>query len=466
VGVGSCLAAAALLVRLGEAPEVRAQERESTRRISWADVAPMASALEAHGIDSRGFPSYVERVHAENVRRVREGDLDHLVFYVLQSTRITGAAPIEPALSAKALVDALDAGERARFLETGELAASRVSENVRDRMAAVLRVLDSTARDPRLDYFRELVKIAFPAGQRGAALLGEYLRVMRFVYQKEFVAQRSDKPATAVAELYRDRGLSTDTAVEAGYLVYLGLGVAKSLAPDHRVRRVLIVGPGLDLAPRTALRETDPPQSYQPWAVIDALIGLGLSSLDDLHVAGADINPRVVEHLRHARTDPPKLSLASEIREGGGVTFSTEFRDYFSRLGANVGMVSSAPMPTELQDGRVRKTIQVRPEAARTLGGDAIDLVTERLTGPPFDLVVATNILPYFDDVELMMAMSNVAAMLAPRGLFLHNEPRPLILEATAAFGLPFEQSRHAIIASVRGAPAPLFDSVFLHRKR
>ena len=42
---------------------------------------------------------------------------------------------------------------------------------------------------------------------------------MRFVYQKEFVAQRAARPADAVADLYRSRGLSTDTAVEAGYLV-------------------------------------------------------------------------------------------------------------------------------------------------------------------------------------------------------------------------------------------------------
>jgi hypothetical protein len=83
----------------------------------------------------------------------------------------------------------------------------------------------------------------------------------------------------------------------------------------------------------------------------------------------------------------------------------------------------------------------------------------------PFDLVIATNILPYFDDAQLVLAASNIAAMLAPGGVFLHNEPRPLLGTVTAALNVPFEQSRHAVIANVRGAPAPLFDSVFLHRK-
>ncbi|WP_217551393.1 hypothetical protein, partial [Pantoea sp. GbtcB22] len=78
-------------------------------------------------------------------------------------------------------------------------------------------------------------------------------------------------------------------------VVYNGLGVLKSLAPATRIRRVLIVGPGLDLAPRTGFLETNAPQSYQPWAVIDALVSLGLARIDDLAVVGADINPRVVD---------------------------------------------------------------------------------------------------------------------------------------------------------------------------
>ncbi len=64
-----------------------------------------------------------------------------------------------------------------------------------------------------------------------------------------------------------------------------------------------------------------------------------------------------------------------------------------------------------------------------------------------------------------MLAMSNLAAMLAPGGVFLHNESRPTLAGITSAVGLTFEQSRHAVIANVRGAPAPLFDSVWLHRK-
>ena len=92
--------------------------------------------------------------------------------------------------------------------------------------------------------------------------------------------------------------------------------------------------------------------------------------------------------------------------------------------------------------------------------------MTERVAGAPFDLIVATNILPYFDDVQLMLAMTNIARMLAPGGVFLHNEIRPSMRDVAAAVGLPLEQSRQAVIATVRDAPSPLVDSVFVHRRK
>jgi hypothetical protein len=293
---------------------------------------------------------------------------------------------------------------------------------------------------------------------------------MRFLYEKEFVAQRAANAPEAVAELYRSRGLSTDTAVEAGYLVYVGVGVAKTLAPDARVRRVLIIGPGLDLAPRTALLEMGPPESYQPWAVIDAILSLGLARPDELEVVAADINARVVSHIKRARTAPPVLTLLSGIGDGNGVTLSSEYREYFAALGRSLVDADSADArvrgsaTTTTANGHIRKTIRVGPAAARALTGDMLDIVTDRFDGPPFDLAIATNILPYFNDVELMLAMSNVAAMLAPGGLLLHNEGRPAMGQITTAAGLPLEQSRQAVIANVRGAP-PLVDSVWLHRR-
>jgi len=461
--VAACALACAVVT--SATPAVRAaQPRAGATRITWEDAAPLRARLEKQGITQAAFASYVERLRENHTGRVREGDLDHLVFYLLQSRHFTPIPAIEPALSAKELVGSLDPAEREIFLRASRVASARIPPGVRSRVTALLRALDSRDPDARLTYFRSLAK-ALPTRTREDAILHEYARVMRFLYEKEFVAQRSANPAVAVAELYRTRGLSTDTAVEAGYVVYNGLGILKSLEPARTIRRVLIVGPGLDLAPRTGLLESGPPQSYQPWAVMDALLSLGVSRVEDLEIVAADINPRVVDHLRRARSDPPTLVLASAIRDSDTVTLSADYRDYFARLGRAIGANDGALALAAGDKGRMEKTVRVTGAAARALSAETVDIVTDRLDRGGFDLVVATNILPYFDDTQLVLAMTNIAGMLAPGGVLLHNEARPVLGELTDALGLPFEQSRQVVIASVRGAP-PLSDSVWLHRKR
>ncbi len=462
--VAACALGAALMA--GRAVLAVAIRQDPVARITWADTARLQPRLEAGGLSAAGFQAYVERTHRENVRRVREGDLDHLVFFLLQSTKLSATPPIEPALSAKSLVESLDAPARAAFLRDGQAAGLRVPAPVAERIAALLRAVDKPGADARLIYFRSLIETTFPEpATRAPGLTREYFRAMRFVYEKEFVAQRAPSPASAIADLYRSRGLSTDTAIEAGYVVHLGLGVVKGLQPDRRIRRVLIVGPGLDLAPRTGLRDT-PPESYQPWTVIDTLLAVGLSRLDDLEVTAADINPRVVEHLRRSRKTPPVLSLATDIAEANGVSFSPDYREYFAQLGHRVSASTPADRGRQDQAGHLLKTIRVSPSSAHLLRAEPLDIVTERLTGTAFDLVIATNILPYFDDPQLALATSNIAAMLAPGGVFLHNEARPTLGELSAAVRMPFEQSRSAVIATVKGAPAPLYDSVFLHVRK
>jgi hypothetical protein len=448
-------------------PAVRAaQPRAGATRITWEDAAPLRARLEKQGITQAAFASSVERLRENHARRMRDGDLDHLVFYLLQSTHFTSLPAIEPALSAKGLVESLDPAERKAFLGGSRVPPARIPPGVRSRVAALARALDSRDADARVTYFRSLARAAFPnARRREDDILREYARVMRFVYDKEFVAQRSANPSVAVAELYRTRGLSTDTAVEAGYVVYNGLGILKSLEPARAIRRVLIVGPGLDLAPRTGLLESGPPQSYQPWAVMDALLSLGLSRVEDLQVVAADINPRVVDHLRRTRANPPRLVLAGAIQDSDTVTLAGDYRDYFARLGRAIGEIEGTLAPAVGARAQMEKKVRVNGTVARALSAETLDIVTERLDGPRFDLIVATNILPYFDDGELMLAMSNVAGMLAAGGVFLHNEARGVLGELTADLGMPFDQSRQVIIAAVRGAP-PLADSVWLHRKR
>jgi hypothetical protein len=422
----------------------------AARPITWTDLPPAIQArFEKSGLTASTFDTRIAALSKNARARVREGDMEHLIHYVLQSTRFTRLPPIEPALSAREIV------ERRKSIAQG---APFIPPAVDARIGAFLKAVDSPDRDPRLAYFRALLADAASGRDRRSVLTAEYLRVMPFLYMKEFASR--GRPEAAAA-LYRTRGLSTDTAVESGYAVHAGLGVLKALDPSRRIRRVLIVGPGIDLAPRTAMLESGPPQSYQPWAVIDALVVLGLSTLDDLEVVGADINPRVVDHLRASRQAPPQLRLVTGLGENAAVAFSQDYRDYFASLGRSVGSIRQG---VKAPAGHLSKTVTVSKKAAAVLRAEPLNIVTERFGGEPFDLVIATNILPYFGQTELELALSNISAMLSSSGVLLHNELRPGVPEDAAAAGMPVEQSRQVIVATVKDAP-PLVDTVRLHRK-
>jgi hypothetical protein len=425
--------------------------------------APIQRRLQAGGIDNRSFAAFRQDHVRQTQARVVEGDLDALIYYALQSTLFTKAPPIEPALSAKAFVEGLDDTSRRRFLAGEAVGTDAVPAPVRQRLSALLTAFRQAPSQSRLESFRGIVsRQVTEESKREAFLVEQYVRAMRFLYEKEFAAQRTS--AEAVVALYRQRGLSTDTAVEAGYLVHLGLATLKALDPSRRIRRVLIVGPGLDLAPRTGLIEAGAPESYQPFAVVDSLLSLGLSRLDDLVVVGADVNPRVIDRLEGASKRSVTLTLVTGVGDGRGVTLQQDYRDYFNGVGRSIAEVLAPPALPARYDGHLRRALRVRPEVSRVVSGVSLDIATDRIDDGLFDLVVATNVLPYLDDTLLSLALANVSAMLAPGGLFLHNESRSVLGELTRDLSLPVMQARTGVIASVAGA-APLADAVVIHEK-
>jgi SAM-dependent methyltransferase len=437
----------------------------AAQSLRWTDLpATVQRRLTILGVHEASFPAFLTDHTRRTTERVRESDWDALIYYALQSTSFTKEKPIEPALDAKAFFEGLGEANRVRFLAGAEVPIDRVRVDTRRRLKAFAEALEKPASSGRLAYFREVSRDASAGGRAlEPRLLSEYVRAARFLYEKEFLAPKRADSAAAVAELYRERGLSTDTAVEAGYLVHLGL--ATVAAADHRRRldRVLIVGPGLDLAPRTGLIEAAEPESPQPYAVIDSLVALGLAGPERLSVVGADINPRVVDWLTGAGQRDVTLTFVTGIGETNAVKFDSGYRSYFAGLGQAIGAAVPGPPLNSRGAGHLMKQLRVSP-VSRAVTGARLDIVTGRLDGDPFDLVVVTNVFPYFSDVELTLALANIVAMLKPGGVLIHNEPRALVREVTAELGLPLTHSRTAVIATVEGA-SPLYDSVWVHSR-
>ncbi len=412
------------------------------REIAWNDIAPaLQSLLTSQRMTRETLPTYVAGLRARNQARMREGDLDHLVYYMLQSSSFTRAPVIEPAASAAALV-----------------AGGAVPEAVNARISAFASAMDNARRSVRLGYFRDLVaRERADAASFHVFLSAQYVRAMRFLYEKEFAEKGRATPASST--LYQDRGLSTDTSVDAGYVVYLALATLRQLEPDRRIQRVLVIGPGLDLAPRTGLVETHAPQSYQPFAVMDALIGTGLADRASLRLSAIDINPRVVHWLDGARRTAPELAMYAGIRETEQVHLTDDYRSYFAALGKSIGL--TRPM-RGLGARRLAKMVKVSSDVTAAVDAAAVDITVEGVDDR-YDLIVVTNVFPYLSDTELLLALSNVVQMLKPGGVLLHNEPRPLLATATSALGLPLIHSRSAVVATVDGGPS-LYDAVWMHK--
>jgi hypothetical protein len=459
-------------------------EPQPLRPVAWSDLpAPIQHLLDARGVREDGFDAYIERIRARTSERLREGDFDHLVYYALQSTRITSRPPIEPALSARNFVEGLASEERTRFLAEATDATdqtwlpdiSRVPADARARLFALrdrVEQRDATA-SIRLTHFRDVLASSPPGAPRDTALLHAYMRAMRFLYQKEFVARQSKEE---VATLYETRGLSSDTAVEATFGVYTALATAHGVDAAWRARRALVIGPGLDLAPRTDLIDLPEPQSYQPFLVADALLALGMADRDRLSVDAVDINPLVVDVLQRSthppqpQSQPIRLFLLTGIAENASTHFADDYRAYFTSLGHAIGVEEPWPFAAASANAsaqRLRKALRIAPELAQHLAARVGNIVTDRSPTPSaalYDIIIVTNVFPYLNDTELLLALANIASQLAPGGFLIHNEPRPLLFSTATALGLPITQARTVLIATKTNGQH-LYDAIWLHRR-
>ena len=481
-GVG--LLVALVVVHLMACPDCSGQTATGgnwrQRRVRSEDLKVVSGLVIDSPLNagSGALDGYLDRLERETAARVRDGEFEHLVHYTLQSRWFTRRLPLEPALSAREYVEAMPAAAREKFLAAHpgltpipEWIPRRVQERIGDllrRLSESSGEVDRGESDERWRYFSRLV--ATDKRPPGELLRREYARTMRFLYRKEFLSREVATAAQAgfIAGLYRTRAHSTDTQLEAGYGVDVALA---ALGADGRgrprIERVLLVGPGHDLAPRTGFLDALPPQSLQPFTLVDSLVRHGLVELSRLRIHAVDINSRVVDHLRRLgeSSGPARIDLVTGLAERDGLTLSADFRDYFQQLGSGIGLVVPWELPPSLT-GHLGKRVAVDSRLKGVLTVDRLNIIAERYDpSPRFDLIVVTNVFPYFEKrLELPLAVANLAAMMAPGGRLIHNELGIVGEPVFSAVGLPAEQVRTLLIAS---APeSPLYDGVAIHRKQ
>ena len=115
----------------------------------------------------------------------------------------------------------------------------------------------------------------------------------------------------------------------------------------------------------------------------------------------------------------------------------------------------------EFRDG----ILEIRKEIATRVTAAPLNIITERYQpSPRYDLVIATNVLLYFDNTQMALALANIRAMLRADGWFVHNELRPELERYAQVLGMPPVQGRTIEIA--QGQKGPLRDSFVIHQAK
>ena len=234
---------------------------------------------------------------------------------------------------------------------------------------------------------------------------------------------------------FKDRGISTDSNLYPDYTIQLHLKhmMDQGLLKPGSVHRIAIVGPGLDFVNKKSGSDFVPPQTTQPFAVIDSLARLGLSDPATIEVYTFDISPRVNHHLERARKDATAgkgytIQLLSSPSDQWSQDYHTGFIEYWQKLGDKIGKPGTRiPVPESAGD-TWNRAVNVRPAVVLRVIPVDMNVVFQTLPLAPdkqFDLVIGTNIFVYYGGLEQSLARANIGTMIKPGGYLLTNEALP-----------------------------------------
>jgi hypothetical protein len=336
-----------------------------------------------------------------------------------------------------------------------DLAEQARSGVLNSRVQDLVRGLAAPGHNERLSVLREVVlrngiDLDSPDGQvkAGVFVLENLKRVLE---EKRTFATRSAQALHAAkntvpagtagsifaerSALFRDRGVSLDTGILADFSIDLALRRLKErgvLKPD-RVTRVAVIGPGLDFTDKNELDAFDyfPPQTVQPFALINSLLQLNLAGTGNLSLSALDISPLVLGHLQRARQQAEKQrGYVIQLPQDAGRSWAPVLEDYWRDLGDRTGIEVKPLTPPGGLAGLRTRAVQIRPAVVLECHPVNLDIVAQRLDLAPeerYDLVIATNIFLYYDAFQQSLGLQNVASMMKPGAVLLSNDKLPVL---------------------------------------
>jgi len=358
--------------------------------------------------DASEWPRWIAADDAATRARVAQGDELSIVNLLMFGTSFTR----EPRLTARQL-DGTDI----------QAALSR-------RLDDFERALAKPDANARLQFARRLLQSAGPVRPRLLSMIERATKDAAVHARLSEEAHALADPSLEFAErsrLYRGRGLASDTSVRVNFAIEEALRrltpvLVRGSDPKSAVRRVALIGPGLDVVDKEEGHDFYPPQTIQPFALIDSLVRLRLADGATLRVTTLDVSARVNDHIAEMGRRAG-AQYVMHIALDGTVAWTPELLKYFAAFGDAIG----APVPVTIPPGigpvKLR-ALSVRPSVVQSIAARDLNITAQTLAlgdDERFDLIVATNIFLYYDRLQQALAMASVARMLRPGGLLLSN---------------------------------------------
>lgn len=434
----------------------------STERKVWylrfAEVAETLRMFADSGIpgsdiaDSGAWDRWIRGQDAQVRARVDQGVEDSISNLILYGTSYTSLPRMESPESAVA--------------EGG-----KVSETAQARVHALVAAVEAATPNERIRIVRDFLKRKGIARERVPQFLTANLQ--RFAeeqraYQKKLLEAGKSGDVEEVLStrgtLYQTRGLSADTSLMTNYALEDTLRElsAKGLLAEGSIRRIAVIGPGLDFTNKHNGYDFYPLQTIQPFAVMETALRLKLGKPDEIEVVTMDLNPGVNSHVarlvREARTGH---AYTVQLPKDTTADWPPAAADYWEHFGEILG-TQAKPIPVPQALGEVTlRAVAIAPRYASRVTPMDLNIVAQRMDleqGRAFDLVIATNILVYYDRFQQALAMASIARMMNSEGIFLSNDA----LSAHHVQSLEFVD-RHTVAFATRGLYG---DNVLAYRRR
>lgn len=390
---------------------------DQARPVLQAFSNQMPPDLSSNHLDSAAWSSWVQRNDREIRNRLRRGEEDTITNLLRFGVTFTKQGRIDrealEQYGSDPMVD-MAAEHRASDLIRA-LASPTANEGIQQARALLAQEGYSTRTQQERARMKER--------------LLENLARMRDEFD-EFRKKQKTSGLNDRSHIYEDRGISLDSNLWPDYALDVALRqlLQSGLLKPGSVKRVAIIGPGLDFANKEYGNDFYPPQSIQPFAVLDSLARLGLSDVKTVQVYTFDISPSVNIHLRRALKrasdgKPYTIQLPWSSKLPFSKEYFANFTRYWQSLGDQVGKETKPVIvPEEAAQGLHIRAVSVRPDLVRRITPVDMNIVFQRLTSEKFDLIIGTNIFVYYDAFQQSLARANLASMLNPGGMVLSND--------------------------------------------